>query len=63
MRQSFKRIRFLHHRKRHDLLATDCVTVAAGEPFFSTKGQHENSGLGLSQVQGFVQQSGGDAVS
>lgn len=30
------------------------------EPFFSTKGQHENSGLGLSQVQGFVQQSGGD---
>ncbi|HYG41845.1 MAG TPA: response regulator, partial [Bordetella sp.] len=30
------------------------------EPFFSTKGQHENSGLGLSQVVGFVQQSGGD---
>lgn len=30
------------------------------EPFFSTKGQHENSGLGLSQIQGFVQQSGGD---
>ncbi|MBV7482431.1 PAS domain-containing sensor histidine kinase [Bordetella sp. BOR01] len=30
------------------------------EPFFSTKGQHKNSGLGLSQVLGFVQQSGGD---
>ncbi|MGY6270956.1 ATP-binding protein [Achromobacter denitrificans] len=30
------------------------------EPFFSTKGPHENSGLGLSQVQGFAQQSGGD---
>ncbi|OZI44323.1 ATP-binding protein [Bordetella genomosp. 4] len=30
------------------------------DPFFSTKDAHENSGLGLSQVQGFVRQSGGD---
>lgn len=30
------------------------------EPFYSTKSKHDNSGLGLSQVQGFVRQSGGD---
>lgn len=32
------------------------------EPFFTTKRQHENSGLGLSQLQGFVRQSGGDVT-
>lgn len=32
------------------------------EPFYSTKSKHDNSGLGLSQVQGFVRQSGGDVV-
>lgn len=40
-------------------IAQDVVTHVF-EPFFSTKAKHENSGLGLSQVQGFVQQSGGD---
>ncbi len=29
------------------------------DPFFSTKGPNENSGLGLSMVQGFMEQSGG----
>jgi signal transduction histidine kinase len=29
------------------------------DPFFTTKCQSENSGLGLSMVQGFMKQSGG----
>ena len=32
------------------------------EPFFTTKGPNKGTGLGLAQVQGFVKQSGGDAV-
>jgi signal transduction histidine kinase/CHASE3 domain sensor protein/DNA-binding response OmpR family regulator len=35
------------------------VVARAFEPFFSTKGQDKGSGLGLSQVFGFVKQSGG----
>lgn len=42
-------------------IASDVLTHVF-EPFFSTKGKHENSGLGLSQVQGFVRQSGGDVT-
>lgn len=40
----------------------DDVVAHVFEPFFSTKSKHQNSGLGLSQVQGFVRQSGGDVV-
>ncbi|MEE4301837.1 MAG: PAS domain-containing protein [Pseudomonadales bacterium] len=35
------------------------VLERAFEPFFSTKGMSEGSGLGLSMVQGFASQSGG----
>ena len=40
---------------------TEAVAARAFEPFFTTKSVGEGSGLGLSQVYGFCQQSGGDA--
>ena len=38
------------------------VTKRAFDPFYTTKGVGESSGLGLSMVYGFVQQSGGDVT-
>ncbi len=56
-----KRGRYLKLQIRDTGAGMDQQTLdQAVEPFFTTKDLHSGSGLGLSSVYGFVQQSGGD---
>ncbi|MCJ2064732.1 PAS domain S-box protein [Methylobacterium sp. J-088] len=61
-----------HPRRRGDFVAVSVSDTGAGitpenlerifQPFFTTKGVGQGTGLGLSQVFGFVKQSGGDVA-